>query len=76
MRTTVDLDDDVAMAVKRIRGACGIGVSEAVNQLARLGLTVKPGRARFTQRTTRLDIEVDVTNVAEALEVLDGPTAR
>ena len=76
MRTTVNLDDDVAVAIDRLRREQGVGVSEAVNRLARAGLRQKPERARFRQRSARIGLKVDVTNVAEALEVLDGPSAR
>jgi hypothetical protein len=76
MRTTVTLDDDVAAAVGRIRREKGLGVSDALNQLARAGLMVKRGRQEFTQRTANLALSIDVTNVAEALEQLDGPTGR
>jgi Arc/MetJ family transcription regulator len=76
MRTTVNLDDDVAAAVQRLRAERGLGVSEAVNRLARAGLTVRPARSAFRQRTAPLDLKVDVTNVAEALELLDGPAGR
>lgn len=76
MRTTVTLDDDVASAVTELRRKRGLGVSEAINQLARKGLTVKPPQKAFRQRTARLALRVDVTNVAEALELLDGPAAR
>jgi len=76
MRTTVNLDDDVAAAVRRLRDERGIGVSEAVNRLARVGLMVKPARSRFRQRTARLGLTLDVSNIAEALELLDGPAGR
>lgn len=76
MRTTVKLDDDVAAAVQRLRAERGLGVSEAVNRLARAGLTVKPARSAFRQRSAPLHLMVDVTNVAEALELLDGPAGR
>jgi Arc/MetJ family transcription regulator len=76
MRTTVDLDDDVAAAVGRLRRESGIGVSEAVNQLARSGLTVRPERKPFVQRTARLGLKIDVTNVADALDVAEGPEHR
>src|SRR4051794_32418857 len=39
MRTTVTLADDVAAAVDRLRREEGLGLSEAVNKLARAGLT-------------------------------------
>ncbi len=76
MRTTVTLDADVANAVGELRRQRGLGVSEAINQLARRGLTVKPPGKPFRQRTARLALKVDVTNVAEALESLDGPASR
>ena len=56
MRTTINLDDDVAAAVRRLQDEAGLGVSQAVNRLARAGLAVKPTRTRFRQRTARLDL--------------------
>ena len=76
MRTTVALDDDVAAAVERIRTERGLGLSEAVNELARRGMTAKPGRHAFRQRTANLGSGLDIRNVAEALEELDGPARR
>jgi metal-responsive CopG/Arc/MetJ family transcriptional regulator len=76
MRTTVNLDDDVAVAVERLRHERGLGMSEAVNQLARAGLRQKPKRVQFRQRSASIGLKVDVTNVAETLEELDGPLAR
>jgi len=76
MRTTITLDDDVAAAVQQIRRERGVGVSEAVNRLVRAGLTVRSSRRPFRQRSASVGLKVDVTNVAEALELLDGPAAR
>ena len=76
MRTTINLDDDVTVAIERLRKESGLGVSEAVNQLARAGMRDKPTRTPFHQRTARIGLRVDVTNVAEALEQLDGLSAR
>jgi Arc/MetJ family transcription regulator len=73
MRTTVNLDDDVAAAIGRLRQESGLGVSEAVNQLARAGMRSRPKRARYRQRSARIGLTIDVSNIAEALEVLDGP---
>lgn len=75
MRTTVSLDDDVAAAVARLRTDDMVGVSEAVNRLVRRGLTARGDKPkRFTQRTANLGLTLDVTNVAEALDLLDEPT--
>lgn len=76
MRTTVTLDPDVAAAVGRLRRERGVGVSEAVNDLARAGLTLKRARRPFKQRTARLSLTIDVANVAEALELLESPARR
>jgi Arc/MetJ family transcription regulator len=77
MRTTIKLDDDVAAAVQRLRDERRLGLSEAVNELARAGLAGAAARRhRVEQRTADLGLRVDVTNVAQALERLDGPRAR
>ncbi|HZT67044.1 MAG TPA: ribbon-helix-helix protein, CopG family [Acidimicrobiales bacterium] len=76
MRTTVEFDEDTARAVAELRRQRGIGVSEAVNELIRRGMLPGPLRAPFRQRTTRLGIRIDVSNVAEALETLEGSDAR
>lgn len=76
MRTTIRLDEDVAAAIEWLRRERAIGLSEAVNELIRAGLRQKPGRSRFRQRTSSLGLRIDVSNVAEALEQLEGPAAR
>lgn len=72
MRTTVRLDPEVAAAAERLRQERRIGLGEAVNELARAGLT-RGGEqaARFQQRTASVGLRVDVTNIADALELLD-----
>lgn len=76
MRTTVEFDGDTSAAIDQLRREAGLGVSEAVNQLIRRGLLAAPGRAPFTQRTQRLGLKIDVSNIADAIEILDGPDAR
>lgn len=76
MRTTVNLADDVARAVERLRRERSIGVSEAVNELARAGLARKPEAGPFVQRTAPLGLKIDVTNTWDAIESLDGPDTR
>jgi hypothetical protein len=75
MRTTIELDDDTARAVSELRRE-GRGVSDAVNELIRRGMLVEQRPAPFTPRTRRLGIRIDVSNVADALDVLEGPDAR
>jgi Ribbon-helix-helix protein, copG family len=76
MRTTVEFDDDTTRAIEELRRERGIGVSEAVNELIRRGLLPRPTAPAFHQRTARLGLRVDVSNVADALEALDAATAR
>jgi hypothetical protein len=76
MRTTVTLAPDVAAAVERVRGERSIGVSEAINELVREGLAAERTVRPFTQETHDLGAGVDYANIGEALETLDGPTAR
>jgi hypothetical protein len=76
MRTTVSLDDDVAAAVQRMRAERNIGLSEAVNELARAGLAVPSQRTRFVQRTFSMGARIDVMNIGDTLEYLEGPSHR
>lgn len=72
MRTTITLDPDIAAEVERLRQTTGVGPSEAVNSLARAGLTVRLGE------TYHLDIpsydmsaRVSYVNIADTLDLLD-----
>jgi hypothetical protein len=71
MRTTVNLDDDVAAEVARLRREHGIGLSEALNELARAG--VAASRVDYVYRHPVHDMGalVDLSNVADVLELLD-----
>lgn len=70
------MDDDVAAAVDRLRQERQVGLSEAINELIRRGLRTQRRRPVFRQRTAELGLRIDVSNVAEALDVLDGPAGR
>jgi HD superfamily phosphohydrolase YqeK len=76
VRTTVTLSKDVAAAVERLRQERSIGVSEAVNELVRDGLAAPRKKGGFAQVTHDMGRGIDYTNVAEAIETLDGPAAR
>jgi hypothetical protein len=78
MRTTVTLADDVAAELDRMRHERSIGVSQALNELARAGMIrKKEPRKKFVQRTHSMGKEkVDVTNIGEVLELLEGPEYR
>ncbi|MBA3796519.1 MAG: CopG family transcriptional regulator [Chloroflexi bacterium] len=76
MRTTVDLDPDVAAAVDGLRRQRRMRMSEAVNLLARAGMSAGPRKSTFRQRSAPIGLRIDITNIAEALEVLDEPARR
>jgi hypothetical protein len=76
MRTTITLDPDVAAALEQLRRAEGRGMSEVVNDLVRAGLSTPTSRRVFVQQTADLGPGIDITNVAEALEQLEGPSHR
>jgi hypothetical protein len=76
VRTTIDLDDDTAAAIDRLRREEGLGLSEAANRLMRRGLTRRDVGERFVQPTRPVGIRVDVSNVADALDVLEGTDRR
>jgi len=76
MRTTITFDDDTRAAVERLRRERSVGLSEAVNQLIRAGLGRRRDRRPFEQRSRPLGLRIDVSNVAEAIEELDGPATR
>lgn len=72
MRTTVTIDPDVAAAVEDLRRRHGLGLSEAVNALARRGLAARPVERRsYEHRSAELGLRVDVSNIAEVLDMLD-----
>lgn len=76
MRTTVNFDEDIRAAIERLRRERALGLSEAVNQLIRAGLPRRRDRRPFEQRTRPMGLRIDVANVAEALQELEGPTHR
>lgn len=76
MRTTVTFDDDVSTAIERLRRDRAVGLSEVVNDLIRRGLVGKDRREPVRLETVRLDLRLDVSNVAEALEIAEGHDRR
>ncbi len=71
MRTTISLDPDIEAEVDRLRRRDGLGLSEAVNTLARRGLVPTPAGRTFTTRSFDLGITVDVANIGDILDLLD-----
>lgn len=76
MRTTIRLDPEVAAAAEHLRRERHIGLGEAVNELARAGLNHKQASARFRQRTASVGLKVDVSDIADTMELLDQYDAK
>lgn len=83
MRTTLTLDDDIAIQLTRLREERRIGLRAAVNEAMRAGLTqiLNPApKRRKAFRTpafhaTRALIG-DITNISEMLAVAEGDDYR
>jgi hypothetical protein len=76
MRTTITLADDVAAGLEKLRRERGLGLSEAVNDLVRAGLTDRGAKPQAECPTHDMGIGIDVRNVGEAIETIelhDGP---
>lgn len=58
------------------RDGHGLGVSDAVNALIRRGLIRRPPPSVFRQETRQLGLKIDVSNVAETLELLQDGDSR
>ena len=72
MRTTVNLDDDVAAAVIQRRRESGMGLSETINTLVREGLAVPAPKRAYVHRSAPLGLRTDVSNIGEVLDLLDS----
>lgn len=82
MRTTLTLDDDVAVALERLRRARRQSLKAVVNETLRRGLgkTDPPGKLRARIRTRAVSLGLcrfdNVDNVAEVLAVAEGERFR
>jgi hypothetical protein len=77
MRTTLTLDDDVAVQLERLRRARDANLKDLVNEALRLGLremTAKP-KKRQPFRTPTFEMGpplINIDNVAEAIAYAEG----
>jgi hypothetical protein len=81
MRTTLTIDDDVAVQLKRLRRERGASMQDLVNEALRRGLREMKGspQRRKALRTRAFDMGkplVSIDNVAEALAHLEGEAFR
>jgi hypothetical protein len=72
MRTTVNLDDDVASEVAKLQRERGLGLSAAVNELVRAGFQAARPEFHYEHVTHDMGALVDISDVADVLELLDG----
>ena len=77
MRTTLTLDDDVAVQLERLRRARDVSLEDLVNDVLRRGLrdmTMQPKkREPFRTRAFHMGTPlINIDNVAEALAYLEG----
>jgi metal-responsive CopG/Arc/MetJ family transcriptional regulator len=71
MRTTITLSEDVAAGINKVRRERGLGLSEAVNDLIRVGLMDRRERRHIQFPTHDMGIEIDVRDIGEALETIE-----
>jgi hypothetical protein len=83
MRTTLTLDDDVAIAIERRRRQLDHTLKEEVNDLLRAGLAqVEGGRQQRALRRFRVEpfaageLLIDIADVSAALDIAEGPWHR
>jgi Arc/MetJ family transcription regulator len=78
MRTTLTLDDDVAVLLERVRKTRGLSLKKAVNLALRTGLRelTTPNRRERRFRTSRADLGRcligSLDDIAGALEIGEG----
>ena len=71
MRTTVNLDADVQAEVARLQREQGLGLSEAVNSLARRGTAAARVDITYAPVTFDMGLMIDVTSTQRTMELLD-----
>jgi len=77
MRTTLTLDDDVAVQLERLRRARNVNLKDLVNEALRRGLRdmSAPPKKRPAFHTRAFDMGkplINIDNIAEALAHLEG----
>lgn len=71
MRTTITVADDVYAEMERLRREEGLGPSEALNALARRGMSRGTGKVDYVHASAPIGLRVDVANIGDVLDLLD-----
>ncbi len=67
MRTTVTLDDDTLVVIRRLMQEHGVSFKQALNDAIRQGAQLRPALAVFETRTA--DLGVPAINLDRALQI-------
>ena len=77
MRTTIDLDDDVAAVLVEFQQSEHVGLSRAVNELVRRGITARPPVQRFVQTASSMGEPLrSVDDIGAVLDDIEGDAHR
>lgn len=83
MRTTVTLDDDLALRLEQLRAESGQSFKEVINEVIRIGLerrgfvVTRQSEARRPLKTLDLgEALIDLTCVWEAIAIAEGEDHR
>lgn len=82
MRTTLTLDDDVAVALERVREQRGASLKELVNEALRRGLQDMSSRPKRREPVRTRGVALGrlriagIDNIAEALSIAEGETSK
>jgi hypothetical protein len=78
VRTTLTLEDDVALVLNRVREARGLKLKDAINQALRLGLTLmteernSEANRQYTHPQSAGKCSIDLVSVSDALAYAEG----
>ena len=80
MRTTLTLDEDLAVRLKDLSRQRGVPFKQIVNETLRCGLEIRrakgAGRFRVATRDLGLRPGISLDNIAELVEQVDGAEYR
>jgi hypothetical protein len=76
VRAAIRFDPDVGREIERLRREEGRGVSDAVNTLIRRGMAAATPSRAFRPIVRDLGLTIDVSNVSDALDLLEGVDER
>jgi hypothetical protein len=78
MRTTLTVDDDVAVVLERLRKSRDVSLKELINEALRRGLSEMTGAAKRRERVRTRAVSLgglriaSIDNIGEALAVAEG----